>query len=170
MTRPVFPLEPSAALSRGGLDALVTGSYTANVGVGAPIIAAYELSAMTASDGTTRGEFSFFADTPDGTIDFSASVTCLPVDDGLKRAWIGGVITRNGSTRASHNGTNPIHRVGHDVWFRVADRSPGGSDDADRTTSLGFESATITSSAQYCALRPWANDGLPVVSGNVTVH
>ncbi len=149
----------------------VTGTYTANIGAAAPIIGHYELQAKIHKNGETKGEFRFFADTPTGTIDFDGRVTCLAVNDELKRAWIGAVITRNGSTRPTHDGTQVIHQVGHDVWFRVADRSPGGSGDPDRTTFLGFEGgAGIFTSAEYCSLRIWPNDALPILSGNLTVH
>jgi hypothetical protein len=168
-TRPL--LESEAFLVNNAVESLVTGSYTANVGATVPAIASYELNAKTLLDGRPAGEFTFFVALATGTVDFAGRLTCLSVDDALGRAWIGAVITRNSSTHPSFNGTNVIHQVGHDVWFRVADRSPGGSGDADRTTTLGFEGAGgIPTSAEYCATRPWANDGIAIQSGNVSVH
>lgn len=165
-----LPLSPNALLAGNGVESLVNGSYSANVGATTPLIADYVLSAKV-HNGATSGNFTFFAENAAGTIDFAADVICIGVDEPLKRAWIGGVITRNSSTRPGFEGGNVIHQVGHHIWFRVADRSPGGSDDADRTTSLGFEgSGGIATSPAYCAAKPWANDGVAVVSGNVTIH
>jgi hypothetical protein len=168
---PEPPTGPSLALSGNGVQSLVNGSYTANIGAVAPIIGVYDLSGKIDRDGASSGEFSFYAETTTGTIAFAGRITCLVFDDPLKRAWIGAVITANSSTRPSHDGTQVIHRVGHDVWFRVADRSPGGSGDPDRTTFLGFEgSGMIATSADYCALHAWGNDGVPTLSGNLTVR
>ncbi len=165
------PMAPSLQLSGNGNTALVTGDYVANIGASTPIYGAYNLNGRTDRNGASSGEFTFFAPTSAGTIDFAGRVTCLYVDNALKRAWIGAVITRNSSTRAAYDGTQEIHRVGHDVWFRVADRSPGGSGEPDRTTFLGFEgSGGIATSADYCALHLWGNDGAGITSGNLTVH
>jgi hypothetical protein len=171
---PVSPVvsydAPATADAEVDAKVKVNGNYTANVGASVPIIGEYVLSAKVRPNGKTTGEFSFLASTVDGTIDFGARVTCIAFDEALGRAWIGGVITRNSSTRPSHNGTNPIHTVGHDVWFRVADRSTDGSI-PDRTTSLGFEGGGgIPTSAAYCAARPWANDGIAIASGDLTVR
>ncbi|HEX9582769.1 MAG TPA: hypothetical protein VF970_16835 [Gemmatimonadales bacterium] len=166
-----LPVEPQMELSGNGVQSLVTGQYTANIGAVAPIIAEFNLDGRIDRNGQASGGFTFFTETSTGTIDFAGEITCLPFNDDLGRAWIGAVITRNSSTRPTHDGTLEIHRVGHDVWFRVADRSPGGSGAPDRTTSIGFEgSAGIGTSAEYCALQIWPNDGAPVLSGNLTVR
>lgn len=168
---PATPLTGPEFQVKADKGAKVTGSYTANVGAAAPIVAEFDVSAKADGSGAAGGEFTFYAPTSTGTIDFTGRVTCLVVDQALKRAWIGAVITRNGSTRPTHDGSNVIHRVGHDIWFRVADRSPGGSGDPDRTTSVGFEgSGGIATSADYCALTIWPNDGVPRLSGNLTIH
>ncbi len=165
------PMAPSLQLSGNSNTSLVTGDYVANIGAAAPIYGAYNLDGRTDKNGMSSGAFTFFAPTSTGTIDFAGRVTCLYVDDVLKRVWIGAVITRNSSTRAAYDATQEIHQVGHDVWFRVADRSPGGSGDPDRTTFLGFEgSGGIATSAEYCALHLWGNDGVGITSGNLTVH
>lgn len=150
-----------------GNEANVTGSYSANIGAVTPIIGVYDVSAKIHKDGRPDGSFHFRAETSTGVIEISGDVTCLSVDEGLKRAWIGAVITANASTRPDFN--QAIHQPGHDVWFRVADRSAGGSGDPDRTTFLGFEGA-IPSSAAYCDMRIWPNDAVGIQSGNLTVH
>jgi hypothetical protein len=165
------PDQPALSVNGNGKGGKVTGSFAANIGAAAPIIGQFELTAQIDKRGATKGEFTFFADTPTGTIEFDGRVTCVAFNDELKRAWIGAVITRNGSTRPSHDGTLAIHQVGHDVWFRVADRSPGGSGEPDRTTFLGFEGGGgILTSAEYCSLRIWPNDAIAILSGNLTVH
>jgi hypothetical protein len=164
---PTSPLSPNPGVfPLPGDPHRVTGHYTADIGAVAPIIASFELNAWSNLRGDGHGLFRFRAETTTGTIDFTGRVTCLAVDEPLARAWIGGVIIQNRSTRPTHDGTNPIHRIGHDVWFRVADRSG----EPDRTTSLGFEgSLGILTSAEYCAARPWGNDGVPLLSGDLVL-
>ena len=105
-------------------------------------------------------------------IEFAGRVTCVTVDAANNRAWVGGVVTENNST--DPNFRQAIHEVGRDVWFRVVDNGEGANAVADRTTVLGFTGAAgFTTSAQYCAGKPWAAGDVntfPVVDGNIQVH
>jgi hypothetical protein len=123
-------------------------------------------------DGRATGRFHVKADEGGGLlIDFSAEVTCLAVDPVNHRAWIGGVITKNGSTDPGL--LTAIQEPGHDIWFRVldADEGPGAT---DRTTFTGFEGGGgIASSAAYCAAQIWPADNArtwPVVRGHISVR
>lgn len=129
----------------------------------------FAFSAVLHDDGQASGNFHQFESDADGTVDFTARVTCLAIDGENHRAWIGGVITENRSTNPGF--TTAIHQPGHDVWFRVLDNGQG-PDDADRTTFLGFEGA-IPSSQAYCDSRPWPAGNArtwPVTAGNLSVH
>jgi len=165
---PTAPATPEARLFRNFVEPhFAAGRYSADIGATAPIIANLDFLAWSDFRGEGHGLFRFLAETTTGSIDFTGRVICLAVDEPLKRAWVGAKIVKNNSTRPTHDGSNPIHQVGHDAWFRVADRSG----EPDRTTSLGFEgSAGILTSPEYCATRPWLNDGAPLLTGNLVVH
>ncbi|MDP9179071.1 MAG: hypothetical protein M3O61_15445 [Gemmatimonadota bacterium] len=148
------------------------GSGTFNIGApGAEI--AFDLNALLRADGSASGSVHYITDLTDfglAIIEIRFRVTCLALDAGLGRAWIGGVVTENNSTNELY-ATDPKRQVGRDVWFRVQDNGNGGSGTLDRSTQLGFEgSAGITTSAEYCAARLWtAAPAHPVTTGNISV-
>ena len=107
-------------------------------------------------DGRFQGTFRMIRRSSAGAlIDFTADVTCLAVDVVNRRAWIGGVITKNQSDDPAS--MTAIHEPGQDVWFRVVDYGEGATaTQADRSTVLGFRGgAGILTSAEYCATKPW---------------
>lgn len=129
----------------------------------------FAFSAIQHGDGRASGRFHHRVELPTGTVDFHAQVTCLAVDADLRRAWIGGVITSNGSTDPAF--TTGIHQPGHDIWFRVLDNGQGPDPD-DRTTFVGFE-GVIPSSASYCEQRIWPDGNArtwPVTAGNLSIY
>jgi hypothetical protein len=150
----------------------VTGDYTVNAAANPTVLipSHFEIGARVFANGSAAGTFSWFVETSAGTVDFEGDVICMPVDVELGRAWIGAVVTRNGSTLGGFQ--QDRHQPGRDVWFRVGDVSPGGSGEADRSTATaGFEgSGGIETSAEYCELKIWPNDGRPILSGNLTVR
>ena len=106
-------------------------------------------------------------------VDFTGKVTCLVFDAANRRAWVGGVITKNRSTDPAFVGE--IFEPGHDVWFRVVDYGEGSAAaQADRTTFLGFENnPTIKTSEQYCREKPWPEGDArtwPVTVGRIRVR
>ena len=117
-----------------------------------------------------QGQLRFSVTLGGELIEFHGRVTCLAVDADEGRAWIGGVVTQNNSTRASH--TTPIHEVGKDIWFRVLDSGEGQSH-VDRATFVGFEGGGgIITSQEYCEAQIWPDDNArtqPVAAGNVQV-
>ena len=133
----------------------------------------FAFSSIQHADGKAMGQFHQKFDNGGPVVDVSGTVTCMAVDPVMRRAWIGGVITKNESTDPSVSGG--IFEPGHDVWFRVVDYGEGSNaSQPDRTTFLGFENnPTIKSSAQYCAERPWPEGDArtwPVTEGNIQVH
>ena len=165
---------PSGPLFSAGsrVTGHANGSGTFNIGApGADV--AFDLNALLREDGSASGSVHYFADLTDfglAIIEMRFDVTCLALDVNLGRAWIGGVVTENNSTNELY-ATDPKRQVGRDVWFRIEDNGNGGSGTLDRSTQLGFEgSGGITTSAEYCASRPWlAAPGNPVTTGNISV-
>ena len=83
--------------------------------------------------------------------------TASDLDRPRRRAWIGGVITKNRSTHPSFMTTR--HQVGHDIWFRVVDYGSIHSTVSDRTTFVGFEGdAGFPTSQSYCDGMPWPDN------------
>jgi len=100
--------------------------------------------------------------------DFETDVTCMAVDKVNNRAWIAGVIKRNGTTDPAFQ--QAIHQPGRDIWFRLADGGRGPDAD-DRITFVGFTgTAGIQTSQEYCNLKIWPNNAQPVVKGSLLVH
>ena len=170
---PEAPVGPDLALG-GGVQALANGDgaynqpLPASLGGGSTDIA-LAMTTIIHRSGQASGSFRHTGVIQGLAVDFEGVVTCAAVDPVAKRAWIGGVITANGSTHPSF--TEIINQVGKDIWFRVADWGPGGSGDPDRSTFVGFEGGGgIITSAQYCAARIWPNDANPLVRGNLTVR
>jgi hypothetical protein len=160
-----------------GAGSVVTGhangSGTFNIGApGADI--AFDLNALLRADGSASGSVHYITDLTEfglGTIEIRFDVTCLALEVGLGRAWIGGVVTENNSTNEIF-ATDPVRQVGRDVWFRVEDNGDGGSGTLDRSTQLGFEgSGGIITSEEYCEARLWpAAPTHPVTTGNISVR
>lgn len=128
----------------------------------------FGFSAVAKADGTAQGSF-HQSYTLDGlTTTYWGTVTCLSVDTAMRRAWIGGVVTKVDSD-------DPAARlVGEDVWFRVVDYDDDDPDEdpADRSTVFGF-TPLFESSEAYCAGRPWPADDArtwPVIAGNISVR
>ncbi|HEX9564476.1 MAG TPA: hypothetical protein VF981_10915 [Gemmatimonadaceae bacterium] len=161
----LVPEGPMAGL--GALNGSVTGRGRANLSVGPMDI---EVMAKQHDDGTAKGTFRHFIVTSTGTIDFTSEVTCLAVDAALGRAWLGGKVLTNNSTRPDF--ITSITEPGDEIWFRLADLGEGGNASApDRSTGPGFEgSLGFITSAEYCAARVWPNEPVLLVSGNLQVH
>lgn len=167
---------PVASVGAASADAVAgqangSGAYSqalpASLGGGATTFT-FTMTTILDAEGGARGSFRHHGIIQGQVVDFEGVVTCAASDEGLGRAWIGGVVTANNSTHPSFTGA--IHQVGKDAWFRVADRGNGGSGEADRSSFVGFEGGGgIITSAQYCAARIWPNDANPLVDGNVMV-
>jgi hypothetical protein len=147
---PVAEPEPDLNLVSGQRLELAVGQGTFDAGV--PVDFAF--SAIGFGERGALGALRFETVLSDLAVEFDGRVTCMAVDRANDRAWIGGVVTRNGSTHPSF--TTPIHQVGRDIWFRMVDYSSGGTGVADRLTFVGFEGAAgIITSAEYCERRIW---------------
>jgi hypothetical protein len=161
----------SAGTATDGVTASVTGG--GHYQVLNAFDTQFAFSAVQHGDGSASGRFHQRVEFDTGTVDFRGEVTCLAVDPVNRRAWIGGVIVSNDSSDPAF--TTPIHQPGHDIWFRVLDNDPD-SDEPDRSTFVGFESAAIPSSEAYCSMRIWPDVPVmnartwPVTSGNLVVH
>ena len=136
---------------------------------GADVVFAFSAVQKDAT-GAADGQMHFALEFGGHPIEFHGRVTCLAVDPAGHRAWIGGVVTRNGSTHPGF--TTPIHAEGRDIWFRVEDAGEGSNAAGpDRTTFVGFAgSLGIVTSAEYCAVQPWLSSPSPVTKGNVQVR
>jgi hypothetical protein len=134
--------------------------------------ASFEYSALALHNGNVTGQLAVSTVFQGFVIDFTGEVTCVTDDPVNHRAWIGGVITSNGSAHPSY--TTPRTQVGRDIWFRVVDYGEGANAPADRATFVGFAGdAGITTSTEYCAVQPWPADDArtwAVTDGNLQVH
>ena len=111
---------------------------------------------------SATGSYHFWGKTADGkVIDLHGRVQCMNKDpENPGRAWLGGVITRNGSTHASFTGESS--RVGRDAWFRVVDYGHGKTaSQADRTTSIFVEpTGGFTRAQDFCDSLLWLDGDL----------
>lgn len=166
----VVMLESTAeATLKGGFVASATGGGVFDAGI--PVHFAFG-AVQTDPEGSARGQLRFWTESQGLAIEFHGKVTCMTSDLEHGRAWIGGVITRNGSEHPAF--TREIHEVGKDIWFRVVDYGEGdGAPQPDRTTFVGFEGgAGIITSPEYCETQPWPDGDArtgPVLEGNIRV-
>ncbi|MBX9599373.1 MAG: hypothetical protein K2X35_00155 [Bryobacteraceae bacterium] len=161
----------TTAAAWDGVIARASGGGHYDVGAVPPTVPAkFAFTALDKGNGEFHGRFHHKADVGGLNVEFHADVTCLAVDSANGRAWIGGVITEN---RSEHPGfQTAIHQPGQDIWFRVLDDGEGKGE-TDRTTFVGFRGgAGISTSAEYCAVKPWPADNARTwpVSGNVQVQ
>ena len=163
------PAEPALQASVNAVSAWATGGghyLLSNV-----VDTEFSFSASQSDGGKANGAFHVKLEDAGFTYDIHGAVTCLAVDALNRRAWIGGVITRNETTDPDLQ--QDIHQVGRDVWFRVLDAGEGHGA-VDRLTFYGFEGGGgIITSEQYCAARIWPDDNArtwPVTSGNISVR
>ncbi len=172
----ISPTNPSQATPQQASAAAVTSGPLGASGGGyydlAGLPVQFAFTATVNPLGAAAGEFHIFADEGGGlTIDVSATVICLAQDPLNHRAWIGALVTRNGSTDPDFQ--TDINQPGDDVWFRVLDGGEGAGA-VDRTTFTGFKGAAgIQTSPEYCAARLWPDNNArtwPVTSGNISVR
>jgi hypothetical protein len=156
---------PSASVASNVAHVSGSGTYSL---AGSDVLFNYQ--AVQTPNGNANGTFHQFLDEGGGvTVDFDGAVTCVTFDAVNHRAWVGGVVTRNGSTDPDF--LDATHQVGQDVWFRVLDNG-GGNKVTDRTTFLGFVGA-IASSADYCAEQTWPDGNArtwPVTAGHIHIN
>ena len=163
-------IQGSASVASNAVESKTSGEGLAQLPAGFTTMA-FAFSARVKADGSASGNFTEKYASANGIVDFDGEVTCVGFDPVNNRAWVGGVITRNGSTNPAMQ--TAIHQVGRDVWFRVVDNGEGSGAANDRTTVYGFTGAGgITTSAQYCATKPWAAGDVntwAVIEGNIQV-
>jgi hypothetical protein len=161
-----FPVAPEASALFNGQAGLAWGNGQAILSVG-PMDVAFV--AFGATQGRAGGWFRHYIPTSTGTIEFTAVVTCISVDEALGRAWIGGKVLTNKSTRTDF--TTAVHQPGDEIWFRVLDGGWRAGDPPDRSTSPGFEGALgVITSREYCDKRLWPNEPPALSTGRVDVH
>jgi hypothetical protein len=117
-------------------------------------------------DGSASGTFHQSYELGGNSYAMWGQVTCMAIDLENGRAWVGGVLTKVVTTDAAF-----VPVAGDDAWFRVLDTGPGSAQ-ADRSTVFGFK-GIIPTSAEYCAMRPWAPDNArthAVDVGNIVVR
>lgn len=144
------------------------GHYTITLSDGTIIEIQFAYSAILHGDGRASGALHHKGLFQGQMIDFTGDVTCVAIDSANRRAWIGGVITANRSQHPTYRDSDWA-QPGHDIWFRVLDVEDGGSGLPDRTTFVGFE-GVIPSSLAYCTTRPWRDDNIWPVVGNLSVR
>jgi hypothetical protein len=124
--------------------------------------------------GDATGNFHFSATSLTGqAIDVHGSITCVTTDpENPRRAWMGGVITKNKSEHPVFTGETS--QVGRDAWFRVVDYGEGANaTQADRATMIFFEPAGgFTSAEGFCQSQLWFPDDRltnALLNGNIQV-
>ena len=156
-----------------GVDVSVNGGGIVDLSAAGVGDAYFAFNAVRKQDGSVYGNFHERRERAGLIIEFSGNVTCLTVDPVLKRARVGGIITRNESTDPAFLTTN--HEVGDDVWFRVEDGGEGAGT-VDGSTVYGFKPTLVNTSAEYCALPftglPWWNPAttFPLRAGNIQIR
>lgn len=132
----------------------------------------FEYAALTHENGNVSGELHVSTVFQGFVIDFTGDVICVTDDPANGRAWIGAVVTSNGSAHPSF--TTPRTQVGKDIWFRVVDYGEGNGAPADRATFVGFAGdAGFQTSLEYCAGQPWPELDArtwEVTDGNIQVQ
>ncbi len=161
----------TAAVPGGPASASGGGHFQLTLASGDVIAVQFGMNAVVTGGGGAVGHFTHSTALDGLAIEFQGRVTCLSVDAANRRAWIGGVVTRNTS---DHPGfTTPRTQPGRDIWFRVLDNGQGRSD-PDRSTFVGFEGdAGFITSQDYCDGMPWPDDDArtwPVTKGNLVVR
>jgi hypothetical protein len=180
---PERPLGPDFTASDAAMSSAASQRVVGHVNgegvidVGVPMD--FAMTALLRADGSARGDAFHHVLLGTNVIEFRTRVTCVAIDAANNRGWVGGVITENNSTDPAR--LQPRNDVGRDIWWRVVDYGSGLSGTVDRGTFVGFEGdAGFTTSAEYCAARPWPGpDDTPpqpvdartgaLLSGNISV-
>jgi len=166
------PVSTPRLATGGAVLAAATGAGTVDLSTAGVPNLTFNLNALGYGDGKGSGTFRQRRETVGGVVDFTAEVICLTIDKVNRRAWVGGLVTKNNSTDPAFMTT--IHEVGDHVWFRMVDYKRKDSDPVDRSTTLGFEGAAgFLTSPAYCAGKPWpAADArtFPVLKGDISVR
>jgi hypothetical protein len=152
---------PAFAAGAAGESRTTGGGSFLFLGATPNIPMQFSFSAVQLADGSAAGSFHHFYVADGFTYDFWGTVTCVTFDAVNHRAWIGGVLTKVGSTDPEVG-----LFAGDDAWFRVLD-----SPDGDRSTSMGFV-GVIESSEAYCAMQIWPDGNArthPVTEGQIKV-
>ena len=114
----------------------------------------FMLNATLYKDESVGGKFSYSASGDAGTLDIEAEITCASLDNEAGRAWVGGKVTRNGST-------DPRFAGATEVWMRALDRN------SQRIQPLVsgplLAAGKIKTASDYCNKKPWSDEDLYVV-------
>jgi hypothetical protein len=106
-----------------------------------------------------------------GSVDLRGNITCLATDPATGRAWLGGVLTHNGSTHPRYN-TEP----GAGAWFRVVDDGEGSGASQNGRLSIIFgehiDPLSIGTAQHWCEERFWheAAGFMGPIRGNIQVR
>lgn len=169
---PTEPEDPNLSLGNGGLSAIALGGGRFDVNITGGGIGTFAFAAVAGKHGRATGHLYFTLEFQGQHVEFLGSVTCLSVDRNERRAWVGGVITRNLSEHPSF--TTPRTQPGRDIWFRILDNGFGPNAEPDRTTFVGFEGdRDIATSEEYCQVQPWVENNAStwaVVQGNILMR
>jgi hypothetical protein len=167
-TAPMDPVDPSFSTHAGA-----TGSARGGGHFDAGVDVTFSFGVVQLDGFEAVGQLHFSTEIDGEAVEFHGRAICLTIDAVNDRAWIGGVVTQNNSTRPAF--TQPIHDAGRDIWFRVVDYGEGqGAPQVDRATFVGFEgSADIITSVEYCETQPWPDEDArtnPLTQGNIQVR
>lgn len=161
----------AASQAKGGEGTSGGGHFQLTLASGELVDVQFGMTAVTTGAGGAAGHFTHRAVLGGLTVEFQGRVTCIAVDAANRRAWVGGIVTRNTSEHPSF--TTPRTQLGRDIWFRVLDSGEGQAV-PDRSTFVGFEGdAGIITSQQYCDVKPWPDDNArtwPLTAGNIQVR
>ncbi len=123
--------------------------------------------------GDADGRFHFSSAVGGLAVEFHGRVTCFITDPATRRAWVGGVITKNDSEHPNWMGE--IHQAGRDSWFRVVDYGEGSAaSQPDRSSIMFFEgTAGFQTARDFCESGFWLPDDVftsPLLHGNIQVR
>ena len=150
---PPQPAQPAAPVEPG--KQIVAMTFGRGIAKG-PADMTFMLNVELFEDESVGGTFSYSANTGAGTLDIEAEATCASLDHDAARAWVGGKITRNGSTDPRFSG-----EPGTEVWMRALDRNAEKMQ--PKISGPLLAGGEFNSAEDFCSKRPWSDDEFYVV-------
>ena len=122
----------------------------------APVPLTFMVNVSVFENDSVEGSFSYSATSTSGSLDIEAQVQCTALDHDAGKAWVGGKLTRNGSTDPRYTA-----EIGSDVWIHLLDRNLDSL--PPMVSAPTMRSATVRSAADFCKRRPWSDEELYIV-------
>ncbi len=147
-----IPPQPAAAEPEKKVAGMTFGRGIAK----GPADMTFKFNVTVYEDASVDGTFSYSANSAAGTLDIEADVVCATLDNDAGRAWVGGKVTRNGSTDPQFSG-----QPGTEIWMRALDRN--AQQMQPLVSGPLMAAGTIKNASDYCSKKPWSDEALYAV-------